>query len=139
MILLISAINQRLIEAGLRFSVSIIVQTGQISSSHHIACALGFGAAAVYPLSVLLRAQEKFSNNPEKAYKNFTKASEKALMKTMGKVGLCTVESYSGGEFFEPNFLDTSDPILNKYFPNMDSPVGGVGFSDISLSMAELA
>ena len=40
MILLISAINQRLIEAGLRFSVSIIVQTGQISS-HHIACALG--------------------------------------------------------------------------------------------------
>ena len=137
MILLISAINQRLIEAGLRFSVSIIVQTGQISSSHHIACALGFGAAAVYPLSVLLRAEEKFSNNPEKAYKNFTKASEKALMKTMGKVGLCTVESYSGGEFFEPNFLDTSDPILNKYFPNMDSPVGGVGFSDISLSMAD--
>ena len=77
MILLISAINQRLIEAGLRFSVSIIVQTGQISSSHHIACALGFGAAAVYPLSVLLRAEEKFSNNPEKAYKNFTKARKK--------------------------------------------------------------
>ena len=49
-------------------------------------------------------------------------------MKTMGKVGFCTVESYSGGEFFEPNFLDTSDPILNKYFPNMDSPVGGVDF-----------
>ena len=137
MILLVSAINQRLIEAGLRFNVSLVIQTGQISSSHHIACALGFGASAVYPLSVLLRAEEKFSKDPKKAYLNFTKASEKALMKTMGKVGLCTVESYSGGEFFEPNFLDTSDPILKKYFPNMNSPVGGVGFSDISAAMAD--
>ena len=65
------------------------------------------------------------------------KAAEKALLKTMGKVGLCTVESYIGGEFFEPNFLDTGDVILKKYFPNMRTPVGGVGFSSIAQSTAD--
>ena len=41
MTLIVSAINQRLIEAGLRLRVSLIVESGQICSSHHIACALG--------------------------------------------------------------------------------------------------
>ncbi|MEM9224844.1 MAG: glutamate synthase central domain-containing protein, partial [Pseudomonadota bacterium] len=101
----ISAVNQRLIEEGLRLGASIIVESGQIASAHHIACALGFGAAAVYPLAVRLRAEDLFADDPSKAFRTFVKAAEKSLMKTMGKVGLCTVESYSGGEFFEPNFL----------------------------------
>ena len=58
-------------------------------------------------------------------------------MKTMGKVGLCTVESYSGGEFFEPNFLNTDDPIFRRYFPNMKSPVGGVGFIEVAQAMTD--
>ncbi|MEL7300641.1 MAG: glutamate synthase-related protein [Pseudomonadota bacterium] len=138
MSLAISAINQRLIEEGLRFKVSLVVESGQLSSSHHAACALGFGASAVYPLAVRLRAEELFGH--DKAYDHyakFQKACEKALMKTMGKVGLCTVESYSGGEFFEPNFLDTNDPIFARYFPNMRTPVGGVRFDRVAQSVAD--
>ncbi len=137
MTIVVSAINQRLIEEGLRLTTSLIVESGQISSSHHIACALGFGASAVYALGVRMRAEQNFADNPTEAYKKFAKAAEKALMKTMGKVGLCTVESYSGGEFFEPNFLDTGDPVLKRYFPNMVSPVGGVGFSVIAKSVSD--
>ncbi len=137
MIMAVSAITQRLIGAGLRLRVSVIVESGQVSSSHHIACALGFGAAAVYPIGVQMRAEEKFSADPAQAFKKFAKAAEKALMKTMGKVGLCTVESYSGGEFFEPNFLDTNDAVLKRYFPNMITPVGGVGFGVIAQACAD--
>ena len=137
MTLAISAINQRLIETGLRLRVSLIVESGQICSSHHVACALGFGAAAVYPMGVMMRAEDKFSDDPNGAYLKFSKAAEKALLKTMGKVGLCTVESYSGGEFFEPNFLNTSDPIFRRYFPNMKSPVGGVGFTEVAQAHAD--
>ena len=97
MIMLVSAVNQRLIEEGLRLNTSIIVESGQIASAHQIACLLGFGAAAVYPLAVRMRAEQKFSEDPTYAYQKFVKAAEKSLMKTMGKVGLCTVESYSGG------------------------------------------
>ncbi|MFT4014892.1 MAG: glutamate synthase-related protein [Paracoccus sp. (in: a-proteobacteria)] len=137
MTLIVSAINQKLIEEGLRLRVSLIVETGQISSSHHIACALGFGAAAVYPLGVQFRAEEKYGAEADKAFKKFAKAAEKALMKTMGKVGLCTVESYSGGEFFEPNFLDTNDPVFRRYFPNVKTPVGGVTFDVVAQAVAD--
>ncbi|MCV6584205.1 MAG: glutamate synthase-related protein [Marinibacterium sp.] len=137
MTLAISAINQRLIEEGLRFKVSLVVESGQICSSHHIACALGFGAAAVYPIAVRMRAEQLFGDDAGLAYGRFKKAAEKALMKTMGKVGLCTVESYSGGEFFEPNFLDTNDPVLARYLPNMKTPVGGVRFDVIARSVAD--
>lgn len=137
MTLAVSAINQRLIEEGMRFKISLVVESGQICSSHHIACALGFGASAVYPLAVRMRAEELYGDEAPSAYKKFKKAAEKALMKTMGKVGLCTVESYSGGEFFEPNFLDTNDPVFARYLPNMKAPVGGVRFDVVAKSVAD--
>ncbi len=139
--IVISAINQRLIEEGLRLRVSLIAESGQLVSSHHIATVLGFGASAVYPLGVQMRAEEKFGPDEASvagAYKLFAKAAEKSLMKTMGRVGLCTVESYIGGEFFEPSYLDTSDdPVLHRYFPNVVSPVGGVGFITLADAVAD--
>lgn len=135
MTLVVSAVNQRLIEEGLRLKASIIAESGQISSAHHIAAALGFGASAVYPLGVQLRAEELFPKDPEAAFARFAKAAQKSLLKTMGKVGLCTAESYIGGEFFEPNFLDTNDPVLKRYFPNVKTPVGGVGFTTIATAV----
>ncbi|WP_424463821.1 glutamate synthase-related protein [Pseudoclavibacter helvolus] len=146
LILVIAAVNQRLIREGLRLRVSLIAESGQLPSSHHIASALGFGAAAVYPLCVRLRAEERYPSGAasvdtitetDLAVARFAKAAEKSLMKTMGRVGLCTVESYIGGEFFEPNYLDTKDPVLADYFPHLAAPVGGVRFERIALAVAE--
>ena len=137
MILAVSAVNQALIDNGLRMNVSLVLETGQVSSSHHVACALGFGASAIYPFSVEIRSKEKFASDAEGAFSKFAKATEKALLKTMGKVGLCTVESFIGGEFFEPNFLETKDPYLVKWFPHMKSPLGGVGFDTIIQSVLD--
>jgi len=47
MLLMVSAINQRLVQEGLRLDVSLVVESGQSISSHHIAATLGFGASAV--------------------------------------------------------------------------------------------
>ena len=69
-------------EEGLRFKIGLVVESGQIASSHHIACALGFGAAAVYPLGVRLRAEELFGGETDActaAFMKFRKAAEKAL------------------------------------------------------------
>ena len=140
-ILAVAAVNQRLIETGLRLRVSVVAECGQLPSSHHVATALGFGAAAVYSLSARLRAEEKYPaaaapagelTATDLALKQFRKAAEKALAKTMGRVGLCTAESYIGGEFFEPNYLDTRDDLFARVFPHMDAPVGGVGFARIA-------
>lgn len=132
MIFLVSAVNQRLIASGTRLRVSLVADSGQIESSHHLAAILGFGAAAAHPHSVARRATR--SGDPQDAATGFARwaaAATKSLMKTMGRVGLCTVESYIGGEFFEPNFLDTSDPILAEWFPTMRSPAGGAALADV--------
>ncbi|MCL8010918.1 glutamate synthase-related protein [Streptomyces sp. AS02] len=140
-ILAVAAVNQRLIETGLRMRASLVVESGQLASSHHVATALGFGASAVYSLSARLRAEEKYPSAPapagettetDRALKKFRKAAEKSLAKTMGRVGLCTAESYIGGEFFEPNYLDTRDDVFARAFPHMEAPVGGVGFARIA-------
>ena len=138
-LLLIAAANQHLVKHGLRFNSSLILETGQAASPHDIATILGFGASAICPLSVHNRAVTEFAN-PEaqqKALYNFQKGVEKSLMKTMGKFGLCTVESYIGGEFFESNYLDTDEPELKPYFPNIHSSVGGVRFAEIAASASE--
>ncbi|GAB2637047.1 glutamate synthase-related protein [Vibrio panuliri] len=137
-ILVAAAANQRLIKQGLRFDTSLIYQTGQAASSHDIACLLGFGISAVCPISVYYRAQTLANNQSvEAGLNNFQKACEKSLMKTMGKFGLCTAESYIGGEFFESNFIDTDSDCLNAYFPNIASPVGGARLADIAWSAAK--
>lgn len=131
-----AAVNQALIKHGLRFSTSFIYATGQIASTHDAALILGFGASAVMPHSVYDRARELFAaSDVPKALESYRQAIHKALKKTMGKFGLCTVESYIGGAFFEPSFLDTEDPILKQYFPNSRSPIGGAGFADIAQSV----
>ncbi len=145
-ILAVAAVNQRLIETGLRLRLSIVAESGQLPSSHHVATALGFGASAVYSLSARLRAEEQYPAEAapageitatDLALRRFRKAAEKALAKTMGRVGLCTAESYIGGAFFEPNYLDTGDDLFARVFPYMQAPVGGVGFTRIAQAATE--
>ncbi|MEM9897058.1 MAG: glutamate synthase-related protein, partial [Bacteroidota bacterium] len=137
-ILLTSAVNQRLIKSGVRFQASVIVETGQIVSTHDAACLLGFGASAVCPITVFSRAVELYpSDQLASKLDLFQGAIEKALMKTLGKFGICAIDSYIGGEFFESNFLDTNDPYLRDIFPNINSPIGGASFADLARNVAE--
>jgi glutamate synthase (NADPH/NADH) large chain len=138
-LLMVAAANQHLVKQGLRFNSSLILETGQAVSPHDIAAVLGFGASAICPLSVHNRVCGEYSDSKaqKQALYNFQKGIEKSLMKTMGKFGLCTVESYIGGEFFESNYLDTDEPMLKPYFPNIHASVGGARYSDIAASAAE--
>ena len=117
LLLAIAASNQHLIEKGMRFNSSLIAETGQIASSHDVATALGFGASAICPLTIYDRASTLMPGEEEKAMNNYRKAIAKSLMKIMGKFGLCTAESYIGGEIFESNYLNTDDPELRHNFP----------------------
>ncbi|MDD5411303.1 MAG: glutamate synthase-related protein, partial [Methylobacter sp.] len=137
-LLMIAAANQHLVKQGLRFNSSLIAETGQAASPHDIATILGFGASAICPISVHNRVISHYSvEQQQKILDTYQKAAEKSLMKTMGKFGLCTAESYIGGEFFESNYLDTDEPKLSAYFPNIHASVGGVRYADIAASAAE--
>jgi len=137
-LLMIAAANQHLVKQGLRFNSSLIAETGQAASPHDIATILGFGASAICPISIHNRVISHYSAEyQQKILDTYQKGAEKSLMKTMGKFGLCTAESYIGGEFFESNYLDTDEPKLSTYFPNIHASVGGVRYADIAASAAE--
>ncbi|PPD50304.1 MAG: glutamate synthase large subunit [Methylobacter sp.] len=137
-LLMMAAANQHLVKQGLRFNSSLIAETGQVASPHDVATLLGFGASAICPLTVHNRVLSHYPvDQHQKILYNYQKGAEKSLMKTMGKFGLCTVESYIGGEFFESNYLDTDEPRLRPYFPNIHASVGGVRYADIAASAAE--
>ena len=138
-LLMVAAANQQLVNLGLRFNSSLIMETGQAASPHDVATILGFGASAICPISVHNRVITHFKDElaQQNALNSFQKGIAKSLMKTMGKFGLCTAESYIGGEFFESNYLDTDEPRLRNYFPNIHSSVGGVRYDDIAASSTE--
>ncbi len=139
-ILAVAAVNQRLIETG--------CGCGSRSSPSPVSChrhttsrrPWASGVGCVQPVGTAPcggevprrgrpgRRVHRDRPRPEA----LPKAAEKALAKTMGRVGLCTAESYIGGEFFEPNYLDTGDDLFARVFPHMDAPVGGVGFARIA-------
>lgn len=138
-LLMIAAANQHLVNLGLRFNSSLIMETGQAASPHDVATILGFGASAICPISVHNRVITHYTDEQaqQNALDSFQKGIAKSLMKTMGKFGLCTAESYIGGEFFESNYLDTDEPKLKSYFPNIHSSVGGVRYADLAASATE--
>ena len=138
-LLMVAAANQHLVKQGLRFNSSLILETGQAVSPHDIATILGFGTSAICPISVHNRVINEYADEAaqQKALYNFQKGVEKSLMKTMGKFGLCTAESYIGGEFFESNYLDSDEPKLKPYFPNINASVGGARYADIAASATE--
>ena len=135
-LLVVAAANQRLVNKGIRFNSSLIAETGQSTSSHDVATILGFGASAICPLTVHTRALE-LGGDVQKSLDKYSKAIGKSLMKIMGKFGLCTAESYIGGEFFEANYINTDCPRIKPHFPNITSPVGGAAFDAIAASAAE--
>ncbi len=137
-LLMIAAANQHMVNLGIRFNSSLVMETGQAASPHDVATILGFGASAICPLSVHNRVLTEYSaDERQKALNSFQKGVAKSLMKTMGKFGLCTAESYIGAEIFESNYLDTNEPKLQPYFPNINAPVGGAHYIDIANSATE--
>merc|ERR1719424_767445 len=48
-LLAVGAVHHHLINAGVRLEASIVAETAQAWSTHHIACLVGFGASAVHP------------------------------------------------------------------------------------------
>ena len=63
----VGAVHHHLIKAGVRLEASIVVETAQLWSTHHVACLVGFGASAVHPY--LLHAAIRHSYESDKRTK----------------------------------------------------------------------
>jgi glutamate synthase (NADPH/NADH) large chain len=129
-----SALHQHLIQAGMRTSTGLVVQTGSAREVHHFALLAGYGAEAVHPYLAIDTLRDLYKDSPggidpDKAVKNFIKAIGKGLQKVMSKMGISTYMSYCGAQIFEA--IGLSEDFVDKYFHGTASNVGGVGLFEV--------
>jgi glutamate synthase (NADPH) large chain len=106
-LLLTGAVHQYLVRAKTRTRVGLIAEAGDAREVHHIALLLGYGAAAVNPYLAMATVEDLAARgdipgvDPANAAKNLVKALGKGVRKTMSKMGVSTVASYTGAQIFE--------------------------------------
>ena len=134
-LLAVSAVHHYLISVGKRVQTALIVESGEILQTMHVALLLGYGASAINPylsfavISELVK-KGRIQLNYATARTNYIEALKKGLLKIMAKMGISTIRSYRGAKIFES--IGLSDEVLQKYFGTSGSSVGGVGLETIS-------
>ncbi len=133
-----AAVHHHLIRDGTRNQAGLIVETGEAREGHHYCCLLGYGAGAINPYLALdtindLHADQLLPGDMTavEARKNYVKAAHKAILKVASKMGISTVQSYRGAQIFEA--LGIGSELIDRYFVDTPSRIGGVGLSEIAL------
>ncbi len=157
-LLAVTAVNKALAEAGVRPSVGIVVESGEVLEVHHFAVLLGFGATAINPWLALATVSQigravaprppqsaaaagagrqpyrggdaaRPESAPYLATTNYVTAVCKGIMKIMSKMGISTLRSYRSARIFEA--VGLGPKLMEEYFSGVVSPVGGLELEDI--------
>jgi glutamate synthase (ferredoxin) len=112
-LLAVGAVHHHLITARLRSDTSIVAETAQAFSTHHIAVLVGYGAHGVVPYLALESCRQwqcaprtknlvKSGRIPalsmRAAQRNFKKALEKGVLKILSKMGISLLSCYHGAQ-----------------------------------------
>jgi glutamate synthase (NADPH/NADH) large chain len=135
------AVHHSLVDAGLRCSVNIIVETAVARDAHHFACLIGYGATAVYPYlayqSLHDLAQRGNVDRHRQLGRSYRRGVRKGLFKIMSKMGISSVSSYRGAQLFE--IVGLHDEVVSKCFKGTVSRIQGAKFADLLDDQRELA
>ncbi len=135
-----SALHHRLLAAGKRTRVGIVVESAEPREVADIALLIGYGASAVNPYLALEVVGEiaqnpryelgEVSGDPLLATKNYVTALKKGLLKVMSKMGISAVSSYHGAQIFEA--IGIGADVIERYMPGTSSRIGGIGLGEIA-------
>ncbi|WP_320676117.1 glutamate synthase large subunit [Prochlorococcus sp. MIT 1300] len=145
-LLAVGAVHHYLLKKGLRLNTSLVVDTAQCWSTHHLACLIGYGASAVCPWLALEttrhwwklpRTQKLIETNKlpnlkiEEAQKNLQKALEDGLRKILSKIGISMLASYHGAQIFEA--IGIGADLINLAFQGTTSRIAGLTINDLAI------
>ncbi len=133
-ILATSAVEQYLIRTKKRTAVSIILETAEVRDVHQAAMCLGYGARAINPYLAHeaiaeLIDQKILDKDYHTAIDDYNKALINGIVKIAAKMGISTIQSYQSAQIFEA--VGIAQDVIEKYFTNTVSRVGGVGLKEI--------
>jgi len=129
-LLAVSAVHHHLIREGSRTNVALVLESGEPREVHHFCLLVGYGASAINPYLAFETLSDMVREGVlpptltvEDAYKNFTRAVNKGVLKTMAKMGISTLQSYRGAQIFEA--VGLHQDLIDKYFTHTASRIGG--------------
>jgi glutamate synthase (ferredoxin) len=144
-LLAVGAVHHQLLRLGLRLQCSIVVDTAQCWSTHHLACLIGYGASAVcpwlawettrhwlaHPKTRSLIERGKLPDlTPDAAQANVRKALEDGLRKILSKIGISLLASYHGAQIFEA--IGIGADLIALAFSGTTSRVAGLSLADLA-------
>ena len=140
-LLAVSAVHQHLVKTKKRTSLAIVLESGEPREVHHFATLLGYGACAINPYLVQETIRElidcKMLNKDYYAAVNdYNSAVLHGIVKIASKMGISTIQSYQGSQIFEAIGID--EEVIEHYFTNTVSRVGGITLEDIAKDMDAL-
>ncbi len=140
-LLLTGAVHHHLVREKSRTHVGLVVEAGDVREVHHVALLVGYGAAAVNPYLAMAGVEDLVRQgvltgvDAKTATGNLIKALGKGLRKTMSKMGVSTVASYTGAQIFEA--IGLGPDIVDRCFTGTTSRLGGVDFDVLATEIGE--
>ena len=134
-LLAVSAIEQHLIRTKKRTAVSILLESAEPRDVHHFATLLGYGARAINPYLaeetiVSLIEEGVLDKDFHTAVADYDSAILHGIVKIASKMGISTLQSYQSAQIFEA--IGISRDVIDRYFTNTVSRVGGIGLREIA-------
>ena len=127
-LLAVSATHHHLVRAGTRLQTGLVVESGEPRSVQSVAGLIGYGAAAVNPYVMLATVREV--SDRDDAEQRAIAAISKGLLKTISKMGISTLSSYSGAQVFEA--VGLSAELVERHFTGTPSRIGGIGLAELA-------
>ena len=139
------AVHHHLLRQGLRLQASIVVETAQCWSTHHLACLIGYGASAVCPWMAwettrhwlahpktqsLIERGKIPALSVDKAQSNVRQALEDGLRKILSKIGISLLASYHGAQIFEA--IGIGADLIDLAFRGTTSRIAGLTLTDLA-------
>jgi glutamate synthase domain-containing protein 2/glutamate synthase domain-containing protein 1/glutamate synthase domain-containing protein 3 len=156
-LLAVAAVHHHLVREGTRLRAGIILESGEPREVHHFATLLGYGASAINPYLMLETldglvieglttrdasdgtqpppSTEELNQRLEDAAQNVVAAIGKGLLKTISKMGISTIQSYSGAQIFEAVGLEPG--LIDRHFTGTASRIGGIGLEVLATEALE--
>ncbi len=132
-----AAVHHGLLNRGLRGEVGLIVESAEPREVMHFCLLCGFGANAINPYLTFetleyLQLQGQLPEEMESTQiaDNYIAAIKKGILKTISKMGISTLRSYTGAQLFEAIGLNRS--LVDEYFTGTSSRIGGIGLAEIA-------
>ena len=123
-LLAVSAAWRTMVTAG-AWNLPVIVESGQVFDTHHVALLVAAGASAVHPYLANSLAARTDSDGPAR----YRAAIEKGLRKVLARMGISTISSYRNSQIFETIGLDPA--LCDEFFEDAGRTLNGKTLDDL--------